>query len=85
MIDSNFKVWLIEINTNPWIEESSKLLKGYIPRLINDALKLTIDLILKKKQPDVDENHAQTITQNFPVEGYLDDELFWEHIYTLKY
>ena len=49
MIDSNFKVWLIEINTNPCIEESSKLLEAYIPRIINDALKLTIDVIFKKK------------------------------------
>jgi D-alanine-D-alanine ligase-like ATP-grasp enzyme len=31
MIDENKKVWLIEVNTNPCIEESSQLLKGLIP------------------------------------------------------
>lgn len=45
IIDSLFNVWLIEINTNPCIEESSPLLKMLIPRMLNDAFKLTIDVI----------------------------------------
>ena len=49
IIDSNFKVWLIEINTNPWLEESSELLKWLIPRMVDDALKLTLDITFKKK------------------------------------
>jgi Tubulin-tyrosine ligase family len=44
-IDADFKVWLIEINTNPCIEESSPLLSMLIPRMIDDALKLTVDLL----------------------------------------
>ena len=27
MLDASYRVWLIEVNTNPCIEESSKLLK----------------------------------------------------------
>jgi len=38
------KSWLIEINTNPCLEESSPLLETLIPRMINDALRLTVDL-----------------------------------------
>lgn len=45
ILDSNFNVWLIEINTNPCLEESSPLLKMLIPRMINDLLKLTIDVV----------------------------------------
>ena len=33
-VDFNFKVWLIEVNTNPCLEESSQILKNLIPRLI---------------------------------------------------
>lgn len=36
-------VWLIEINTNPCIEESSPLLQMYLPRMIDDALKICVD------------------------------------------
>jgi tubulin---tyrosine ligase len=45
MIDSLGKVWLIEVNTNPSIIESGVFLKALIPRMINDAFKLTIDLV----------------------------------------
>lgn len=42
-IDEQFKTWLLEINTNPCIEESSHLLEQLLPRMIDDALKLTVD------------------------------------------
>jgi len=34
MIDAEFNTWLIEVNTNPCIEESSPLLEMLIPRMI---------------------------------------------------
>lgn len=34
MIDSSFNVWLIEVNNNPCLEESSPLLEKIIPRMI---------------------------------------------------
>ena len=43
MIDSDFTVWLIECNTNPCLEESSQLLKILLPRMLDDAFKLTLD------------------------------------------
>ena len=38
IIDETFKVWLIEINTNPCLEESSKLLKTILPRMIGKSI-----------------------------------------------
>lgn len=43
MIDETGHPWLIEVNTNPCLEESSKILKKLIPRMLDDAFKLTID------------------------------------------
>ena len=34
IIDEQFKTWLIEVNTNPCLEESSKLLQMLIPRML---------------------------------------------------
>ena len=45
MLDTDFNCWLIEANTNPCIEETSKLLEMLIPRMIDDMFKLTIDPI----------------------------------------
>ena len=50
IIDGDFQPWLIEVNTNPCLEESSKLLEKYIPRMVNDMLKLTIDLVFPPKK-----------------------------------
>lgn len=43
MIDQNFKVWLIEVNTNPCLELSSPLLARIIPSMIENALKIGLD------------------------------------------
>lgn len=46
--DEEFNTWLIEVNTNPCLEESSQLLKDLLPRMIEDMLKLTVDVIFPK-------------------------------------
>lgn len=44
MIDENFKVWLIEINTNPCLESAqSPILTRIIPALIDNALRIAVD------------------------------------------
>ncbi|KAM3130213.1 hypothetical protein pb186bvf_017713 [Paramecium bursaria] len=54
MVDQNLKPWLIEINTNPCLDESSPLLKDLIPRMINQALDI---VLLKKVDPKQDWQH----------------------------
>ena len=43
MIDHDFTTWLIEVNTNPCLDQSSKILRILLPRMIDDLLRLTID------------------------------------------
>jgi D-alanine-D-alanine ligase-like ATP-grasp enzyme len=43
ILDEDFNVWMIEVNTNPCIEESSTILKIYLPRMIDDLVKLSVD------------------------------------------
>lgn len=43
MIDSEMKVWLIEVNTNPCLELSSPYLELLIPKMLDQAFGLTID------------------------------------------
>jgi D-alanine-D-alanine ligase-like ATP-grasp enzyme len=53
ILDEDLNPWLIEVNTNPCLEESSTLLKTLIPRMIDDALKLTVDIIFPPKKPKI--------------------------------
>ena len=68
MIDENFKIYLIEVNTNPCLEASSPLLGRLISSMIDNALHLSLDplfpppenLPLNKKVQNIDilyENH----------------------------
>lgn len=37
LLDEEFNVWLIEINTNPSIDESNKYLSTIVPRMIGNS------------------------------------------------
>lgn len=52
MIDSDKKVWLIEVNENPCLECSSPLLAALIPQMVNGALQLTADSIFRPQKSD---------------------------------
>ena len=39
IIDENYKVWLLEVNTNPSLELSSSLLAKMIPALLDNLFK----------------------------------------------
>ncbi|CAD8140623.1 unnamed protein product [Paramecium pentaurelia] len=74
MIDENLKLWLIEVNANPCLEESSNLLKMLIPRMLDDAFQLTLDKVFT---PEVD--HGQQMPK-YKVDEYEDQENMWESL-----
>jgi hypothetical protein len=76
MIDSEYRVWLIEINTNPAIEEASPLLQVLLPRMIDDMFKLTIDKIFHCKMREG--------LEAVEVPGYGLEHNMWEILGDLK-
>jgi len=62
MIDADFKVWLIEVNTNPCLEESSPILEELLPRMLGNFLYFcNISNYIKK-----DDAFSLTIDKIFP-------------------
>ena len=47
MLDSDFNAFLIEINTNPGLEISSPWIQIVVPRMLDDALRLTLDKVFE--------------------------------------
>ena len=45
ILDEDLNLVLIEVNTNPCLEESNNLLKHMVPRMLDDMLNLTLDPI----------------------------------------
>ena len=70
MIDEAMKVWLIEINSNPAIDDSSSVCKMLIPRMLDDLFQLTIDRICHLKYKEDREVYK--------VRGFPDHENMWE-------
>ena len=73
ILDENYNPFLLEINTNPGYEESSPLIKMLVPRMIDDALRLTIDKVFERN--DKNKNISQ-----FPVDNYTNEENMWQKI-----
>lgn len=43
MIDTDFKMWLLEINLCPTMEHSTKVTKRLVPQMMEDLVKVIID------------------------------------------
>ena len=69
ILDQKFKPYLLEINLNPGLEISSPLISKLVPRMVDDALKLTIDAKYYKNKEESSKYH---------VDGYDDNENMWE-------
>ena len=56
MIDEDFRVWLIEVNTNPYIGIHNKNLKHVVPEMFADMFKIVLDPVYQNQvsQNDID-------------------------------
>ena len=94
MLDEEFNPFLIEVNTNPGLEESSPLIKMLIPRMIDDALRLTVDNIFNTlysfDKNLINDNYCNTSNDKciyespFPVNGYSNKENMFKFICDLN-
>ena len=58
IIDEDFRVWLLEVNTNPYLGTPNQYLKTLVPQMLNDMLKIGVDPILPPQYiPDSQRNN----------------------------
>ena len=50
MIDANFHVWLIEVNTNPCLETNAVYLAKIIPAMMDNAFRIAVDPLFPTKK-----------------------------------
>jgi hypothetical protein len=83
MFDVDLNPYLIEINTNPGLEISSPLISRLVPRLIDDALRLTIDEVFGTIYSSDRYKNDEYISP-FHVDGYSDFENMFDLIVDLN-
>lgn len=85
IIDEEYNPFLLEVNTNPGLEESSPLIKKLIPRMIDDCLRLTIDdLFPPKYSMNCFDEKTNKYCSPFQVDEYSASENMWELLDTIK-
>ena len=98
IIDQQLNTWLIEVNTNPCLEESNELLKKLVPRMIgnipywpkdvlfvqDDAFKLTIDKMIVPTPKNFKPEDVKKVESLpvFSVNGYDNNQNMWYSKYS---
>ena len=58
MIDEDFRVWLIEVNTNPYIGIHNDSMKNLLPLMLSGLFKIVLDPLFENlKQEEIENIH----------------------------
>ena len=80
IIDNDFKPWILEINNNPGLCISSPVIQKLVPRMLDDAFRLTIDKVFDTKySPDVIDENGKYKTK-YKLDGFNDEENVFEFL-----
>ena len=84
IIDNDFKPWILEINDNPGLCISSPVIEKLVPRMLDDAFRLTIDKVFNTKySPDCFDSKGNYKTK-FRLDGFNNDENIFEFLCNLN-
>ena len=80
ILDNDFRPWILEINNNPGLGISSPVIEKLVPRMIDDALRLTIDKVFETKYDIecIDENGKYK--SKYKLDGFSDEENVFEFL-----
>ena len=81
IVDNMFKPWILEINSNPGLGISSPVIAKLVPRMIDDAFRLTIDKVFETVYDDtVIDKESKLYKSKYALDGFSDDENIFEFI-----
>ena len=52
LVDEDWRIWLIECNTNPYLGIPNDFIRGLMPKMIDDMLDIVLDGKFPKVNPD---------------------------------
>ena len=85
IIDKEYNPWILEINDNPGLEISSELISHLIPRMVDDALRLTIDKVFPTEyDKDVISSDGKNYVSKYHLDGFSDEENVFEFICNIE-
>ena len=80
IVDNDFKPWILEINNNPGLCISSPVIQKLVPRMLDDAFRLTIDKVFETRySPDVIDSDGN-YKSKYQLDGFNDEENVFEFL-----
>lgn len=58
MIDEDFRIWLIEVNTNPYIGLHNDSMQDILPKMFDGLFKIVLDPVFERLPPEEQEHIA---------------------------
>ena len=43
ILDEDFRVWLLEVNNNPYLGSPNAFIKGLLPQMVDEMMEIIID------------------------------------------
>ena len=83
IIDNNFKPWILEINNNPGLGISSPLIEKLIPRMLDDAFRLTIDKVFETKYDSSCIKDGKYCSK-YKLDNFTDEENIFEFLCSMS-
>jgi len=80
ILDNDFKLWILEINNNPGLSISSPVIEKLVPRMMDDAFRLTIDKVFNTKYSNECIDHDGKYKTKYRLDGFTDDENIFEFL-----
>lgn len=84
ILDSQFNPYLLEINDNPGLSISSPIIEKIVPRMLDDAFRLTLDKIFPTIYSEEVGCGSNDYESPFTFEGYSGDHNMFEFICNIK-
>ena len=84
IVDKEFRPWILEINDNPGLGISSPVIEKIVPRMLDDAFRLTIDVVFNTKYSAECFDSRKRYKSKFKLDGYSDDENIFEFLCNLN-
>ena len=80
ILDNDFRPWILEINNNPGLGISSPVIQKLVPRMLDDAFRLTIDKVFETKYSEECIDRDGKYKSKYKLEGFDDSDNLFEFL-----
>lgn len=71
LVDEDLRIWLLEVNTNPYLGVANDFIKDLLPQMIDDMMNIVIDPLFPPKNKSERTHGSNLILIKLKINNYL--------------